>query len=82
VSAIGWLIAAGGVALLYLSLRPQASVPSAPSLGGSPNIPHPLDPSAPVIVGIPKSILPTGYAECITNGGHWNYNAGDCVTAG
>jgi hypothetical protein len=84
VSAIGWLIAAGGVVLLYLSLRPQAaSVASVASkLGGSPGATTDLNPSAPIIVGIPKSILPTGYAECIASGGKWNYNGGDCVTAG
>ena len=88
-SAVGWLIAAAGVALLYLSLKPRAAAVSSPSLaerlGGGAGFlgdPHALDPGAPVIVGIPKSILPTGYAECIASGGLWNYNGGSCVTAG
>lgn len=83
-SAVGWLIAAGGVALLYLALKPRAGsvTPLADKLGGNPSwIPSPLDPGKPPIVGIPKSILPSGYADCITSGGFWNYNGGSCVTA-
>lgn len=83
-SAVGWLIAVAGVGLLYLALKPRLpSVPTlADKLGGSPGATGDLNPAAPVIVGIPKSILPSGYADCITGGGQWNYNGGDCVTAG
>lgn len=83
-SAIGWLIAAGGVALLYLSLRPHPSdvASVASKLGGSPGATTDLNPGKPPIVGIPSEILPSTYAECITKGGKWNFNAGDCVYAG
>jgi hypothetical protein len=84
VSAVGWLIAAAGVVLLYLSLKPRpASIQTlADKLGGSTGATGDLNPSAPAIVGIPKTILPTGYADCLVGGGKWNFNGGDCVMPG
>lgn len=77
-STIGVALVVGGGFLIYESLAGKL----APSTPGSFAKPGPLDPGQPPVVGIPPSILPTGYAECIANGGRWNTDTGSCITAG